>query len=190
MNILHIDSSINKDQSVSKKLGAELVNRIKSEKANAEVTYYDLDAAPVPHFSSKDLEGTTREEALSGTNVLDDFLNADTLVIGAPLYNFAIPSQLKAWLDRICVSGKTFRYTENGPEGLAGDKRAFIISSRGGVYGDDSPLEHQESYLKTVLNFVGITDIEIIRAEGVNISAEKAEEAKSYASEKIKSVTL
>jgi FMN-dependent NADH-azoreductase len=94
--------------------------------------------------------------------------------VGAPMYNFAIPSQLKAWIDRLAVAGKTFRYTESGPQGLANGKRVVVVSSRGGVYstGPAAALDFQENYLRSVLGFLGITDIEFVRAEGVNMSAE------------------
>jgi FMN-dependent NADH-azoreductase len=104
--------------------------------------------------------------------VLDEFLTADVIVIGAPMYNFSIPSSLKAWIDRVMVAGKTFRYTESGPEGLAGGKKVIVASSRGGFYGDDSGRAHldfQEDYLRQVFGFVGITDIEFVRAEGIGM---------------------
>ena len=105
---------------------------------------------------------------------LEELFAADIIVIGAPMYNFSIPSQLKAWIDRIAVAGKTFRYTESGAEGLATDKRVIVVSSRGGVYstGPAAALDFQETYLRTVLSFIGVTDVEFIRAEGVNLSAE------------------
>ena len=108
-----------------------------------------------------------------GTAYLDDLFAADIIVIGAPMYNFSIPSQLKAWIDRVVVAGKTFQYTANGPEGLLPKgKKVFIASSRGGVYTGDSPaavLEHHETYLKGVLSFIGLTDITVIRAEGLGL---------------------
>ena len=115
--------------------------------------------------------------AIYATWVWDDgyFLAADIVVVGAPMYNFTLPSQLKAWLDRLAVAGKTFRYTENGPEGLAGGKRVIIASSRGGFYGDDTPgamLDHQEKYLRTFFGLLGITDIDYVRAEGLALSPE------------------
>ena len=112
--------------------------------------------------------------------VLDEFLGADIVVIGAPMYNFGIPSQLKAWIDRIAVAGKTFRYTATGPEGLAGNKRVIIAVSRGGFYGAGMPaaaLEHVESYLRSVFGFLGITDVEVVVAEGLGIGPEQREKA-------------
>lgn len=112
--------------------------------------------------------------------VLEEFLAADIVVVGAPMYNFTISSQLKAWIDRIAVAGKTFRYTANGPEGLAGDKKVVVVSTRGGFYGSDTPLaaiDHQEPYLRAVFGFFGITNLEYIRAEGIAVSPEQREKA-------------
>ncbi|MBS0333343.1 MAG: NAD(P)H-dependent oxidoreductase, partial [Proteobacteria bacterium] len=108
--------------------------------------------------------------------ILEEFLAADIVVIGAPMYNFGIPSQLKAWIDHIVVGGKTFRYGESGVEGLAGGKRIILASSRGGFYGDGSPvaaLQHQESYLRGVFGFIGIPEIEVVGAEGVNLGPDQ-----------------
>jgi len=116
----------------------------------------------------------------AGEAALDEFLAADIVVLGAPMYNFSIPSQLKAWIDRVAVAGKTFRYTETGPVGLAGGKKVIVASSRGGFYGPGSPtaaLDHQESYLRAVFGFLGITDITFIRAEGVAIGTESRAKA-------------
>jgi FMN-dependent NADH-azoreductase len=104
---------------------------------------------------------------------LEEFLAADVVVVGAPMYNFTIPSQLKAWIDRIAVAGRTFKYGPSGPQGLAGGKKVVIISSRGGLYGPGTPaesLDFQERYLRAVFNFLGVTDIEVVRAEGVSMS--------------------
>jgi len=112
--------------------------------------------------------------------VLDAFLDADIVVIGAPMYNFGIPSQLKAWIDRIAVAGKTFRYGPNGPEGLTGNKRVIVAVSRGGLYGPGTPaaaFEHVESYLRAVFGFIGVTDLQIVVAEGLAIGPEQRAEA-------------
>ena len=112
--------------------------------------------------------------------VMDEFLAADVVVVGAPMYNFGIPSQLKAWIDRLAVAGKTFKYSEKGAEGLAGGKTVIIASSRGGFYGEGTPLaviDHQEPYLKAIFGFFGITDIRFVRAEGVAVSPEHRQKA-------------
>ena len=113
--------------------------------------------------------------AVLGNKVLEDFLAADVVVVGAPMYNFTISSQLKAWLDRVLVAGKTFRYTANGPEGLAGGKRVIVASSRGGFYGKDSAgaaMDFQEPYLRATFAFIGIGDVEFVRAEGLAVGDE------------------
>lgn len=162
MTTLHLDSSINGDSSASRALSRAVVERV----AHGPVVYRDLAAQPLDHLTF---------EAFADTSVLDEFLAADTVVIGAPMYNFTLPSQLKAWLDRILISGKTFRYTESGPEGLAGGKRVIIALARGGVYSEGSPaaaLEHLETYLRGVFNFIGI-EPEFVAADGLNISPEQ-----------------
>jgi FMN-dependent NADH-azoreductase len=120
-----------------------------------------------------------------GNAYLEELLAADIIVIGAPMYNFSIPSQLKAWIDRVVVAGKTFRYGANGAEGLLSkDKRTFIASSRGNVYSPGSPAavyEHHESYLTGVLSFIGLTDITVIRAEGLALGPEAKQAAMTKA---------
>ena len=126
----------------------------------------------------------------SGNALVEELLAADVVVIGAPMYNFGISSQLKAWIDRIAVAGKTFRYTENGVEGLAKGKQVIIASSRGGVYveGPFAAFDHQETYLRAVLGFIGVTDLTFVRAEGVAISPENKEQALKSAQSSIPSV--
>lgn len=168
MNILHIDSSILGEHSVTRQLTAATVAQLRSNPA-AQVVYRDVAAAALPHFP-----GAPDDGALLAS-VLDEVLAADIIVIGAPMYNFSVPSQLKSWLDALAVPGKTFAYDANGPHGLLGAKRVIIASARGGYYGSDTPmgsLDHQESYLRSFLGFLGIKDIEIVRAEGVKVSDE------------------
>jgi FMN-dependent NADH-azoreductase len=174
------------DKSVSRGLTADIVEHYKSHNPGIEITYYNLDAAPFSFLSSAAF--SDEKELAAGAKALDDFIAADKLVIGAPMYNFGIPAQLKAWIDRIAVAGKTFLYTEHGPEGLMHGKKIVIVSSRGGVYsGELSFMDHQESYLKQVFGFLGVdeSDIEIIRAEGVNLNPEAAKEAISNAKSSI-----
>jgi FMN-dependent NADH-azoreductase len=172
MKLLHLDASSLGQHSVSRALTAAVVAQITRENANASVTYRDLATHALPHWTP--VVDAESEAAKLGEAVLNEFLAADVIVIGAPMYNFSIPSQLKAWIDRIAVAGKTFRYTESGAEGLATDKRVIVVSSRGGVYstGPAAALDFQETYLRTILSFIGVTDVEFIRAEGVNLSAE------------------
>jgi len=166
VTILHIDSSITGDNSASRAISRSIVDRLGAH----NVVYRDLAADPLPHLTL---------DAFADTSVLDEFLAADTVVIGAPMYNFTLPSQLKAWLDRILVAGSTFRYSENGPEGLAGGKRVIIALARGGMYDAGSPaaaLEHLETYLRGVFGFIGI-EPEFVAADGLNISPEQRQQS-------------
>ncbi|MBV4458236.1 MULTISPECIES: FMN-dependent NADH-azoreductase [Pseudomonas] len=177
MKLLHIDSSILGDNSASRQLSKEVVQAWQAAEPSAVVTYRDLAADAISHFSSTTLvaAGTTAElrdaaqqhEAELSATTLAEFKAADAIVIAAPMYNFTIPTQLKAWIDRVAVAGQTFRYTEAGPEGLCGGKKVVIVSTAGGLHaGQASGIAHEE-YLKLVLGFLGITDIEIVRAEGL-----------------------
>lgn len=174
MKLLHIDSSILGENAASRPLTAAVVDRLRKENPGLDVTYRDLAAEPLPHLTLGHLaaaENPTREQAES-QQALDDFLAADVVVIGAPMYNFTVPSQLKAWIDRILVAGKTFKYTDKGAQGLAGGKRVIAVVSRGGLYGAGTPsaaAEHVESYLKTVFGFIGVSDVEFIVAEGLQL---------------------
>lgn len=172
MKILHIDSSALGTASASRELTAAVVRQLRADSPHVEVSYRDLDAQPLPHFTGATLAKSDPAEAALAKTVLDEFLAADVVVIGAPMYNFSLPSTLKAWIDRIAVAGVTFRYTANGPEGLAGGKRVVVASTRGGVYGDASPADFQEAYLRQVFAFLGIPSIEILRAEGLSLSPE------------------
>ena len=166
MTILHIDSSITGETSASRAISRSIVEQLRS--GGHAVVSRDLVSEPLPHLTL---------DAFADSTVLDEFLAADTVVIGAPMYNFTLPSQLKAWLDRILVAGKTFRYTETGPEGLAGGKRVVIALARGGFYGAGSPaasLEHLETYLRGVFNFIGI-EPEFVAADGLAIGPEQRE---------------
>jgi FMN-dependent NADH-azoreductase len=170
VTILHIDSSINGEQSASRQLTTSIVEQLKGAQWGEQVVYRDLVANPLPHLTF---------EAFADTAVLDEFLAADTIVIGAPMYNFTIPTQLKTWFDRIAIAGTTFRYTENGPEGLVGDKRVIIALARGGFYGEGQPtaaFEFVERYLKAAFNFLGI-EPEFVLAEGLAVSPEQREQA-------------
>lgn len=189
MKLLHIDASILGGNSVSRQLSAAAVERLRKTVPDLDVTYRDLSTKPLSHLSGEHLaaaHGATpetqavRDDIAASSAALDEFLAADIVVIGAPMYNFTIPSQLKAWIDRILVAGKTFRYSEKGVEGLAGGKRVIVTISRGGFYGTGAPSaagEHLETYLRWVFGFIGITNPEIIIAEGIQISPEQREKA-------------
>ena len=174
MTILHIDSSISGENSASRQLTKSLVDQLKTSQWREQVVYRDLAANPLPHLTF---------DAFADTAVLDEFLAADTVVIGAPMYNFTLPTQLKAWIDRLAIAGTTFRYTENGPEGLVKDKRVIIALARGGFYGEGSPaaaLEHLETYLRGMFNFIGV-EPEFVAADGLAISPEQRAQSISEA---------
>ncbi len=168
MTILHIDSSINGEASASRAISRSILDRLVARDRDSTVVVRDLVADPLPHLTLA---------SFNDQEVLEEFLGADTIVIGAPMYNFTLSTQLKAWLDRILIAGKTFRYTADGPEGLATGKRVIVALARGGVYDAGSPaaaLEHLETYLRGVFNFIGI-EAEFVAADGLNISAEQRE---------------
>ena len=180
MTLLHIDSSILGDNSVSRQVSAAIATAITNDAPNTVVVYRDLAADPLPHLSGAHLGGLAPQAELdAGAKALEEFLAADTVVIGAPMYNFTISSQLKAWLDRILAAGKTFRYGPNGVEGLAGGKRVIVALSKGGYYGDGQPaagMDFQEPYLKAIFGFIGIHDVDFIRAEGIAVGPEQREQ--------------
>lgn len=177
MKLLHLDSSILGDNSASRQLSAELVAAWVAAEPATQVTYRDLATDAISHLSSASLvaagtpaelrDAAQKHEAALGETSIEEFLAADAIVIGAPMYNFSVPSQLKAWIDRIAVAGKTFRYTESGPVGLAGGKKVIIVSTAGGIHAGQPTGVAHENYLELVLNFLGITDIEVVRAEGL-----------------------
>ncbi|WP_309681684.1 NAD(P)H-dependent oxidoreductase [Polaromonas sp.] len=178
--LLHIDSSILGGNSVSRQLTAQIVASWRASHPGVEVSYLDLAADTPSHLSAEslgfrlpagtDLSAVQQRENAVSEALVAQFLAADVIVVGAPLYNFAIPSQLKAWIDRVAQVGRTFKYTEKGPVGLAGGKTVIVASTRGGVYSTSDAgkdMEHQESYLQTVFGFFGITDVRFVRAEGL-----------------------
>jgi FMN-dependent NADH-azoreductase len=197
-NLLHVDSSILGGNSVSRSLSASVVARLKASDPSLTVTYRDLAAEPIPHLSgaylaaAQALEGqhdpSLERDLAIGGKALDEFLAADIVVVGVGFYNFGIASQLKAWIDRVAVSGKTFRYSEKGVEGLAGSKRVILAIARGGFYGAGSPtagFEHAETYLRGVFGFFGVTDLQVIIAEGVAVGPEQREASVKAAQEQI-----
>jgi FMN-dependent NADH-azoreductase len=181
MRLLHIDSSILGGASASRALTREIVSRWRAQRPGIEVTYRDLASSELPHLTHAAMTRADELEAARNATILEEFVAADVIVLGAPLYNFSIPSQLKAWIDRISVAGKTFRYTASGPEGLAGGKRVIVATSRGGVYAPGHPGEFVEPYLRFLFGFLGITDITFVRAEGLAISTEHRQAALSAA---------
>lgn len=182
MKLLHLDSSALGEHSVSRQLSAAVVARWTDLHPGTEIQYRDLDTHPLPHLTAASLARSDAAETADAEAVLEQFLAADVVVIGAPMYNFGIPSTLKAWLDRIAVAGRTFRYTENGPEGLAGGRKVIIASARGGIH-TGAPTDFQEPYLRQLFAFIGVDDVEFVRAEGVAFSPEHRSRALAAALE-------
>ncbi|WP_213958632.1 FMN-dependent NADH-azoreductase [Variovorax sp. dw_954] len=182
MKLLHVDSSVLGANSVSRLLSAEIVAEWRKANPQATVDYLDLAVDTPNHFTADAIgiktglqaeptEAQRFENAVS-ERLVSQFLAADVIVIGAPFYNFTIPTQLKAWIDRIAQIGRTFKYTDKGPVGLAGGKTVIVASSRGGMYSTSEggqAMEHQESYLKVIFGFFGITDVRFVRAEGLGM---------------------
>jgi FMN-dependent NADH-azoreductase len=197
MQLLHIDSSVLGPNSTSRELSTEIVAKQLALHPGITVVHRDLATDAALHLSSAHLaawQGGAVEDAYLGADLakggafLDELVASDVVVIGAPMYNFSIPSQLKAWIDRVVVAGKTFRYGANGAEGLLKNRKVFIASSRGNIYSPGSPaalLEHHESYLTGVLSFIGLTDVSIVRAEGLAFGPEAKEAAMLKARENI-----
>ncbi|MCZ2498357.1 FMN-dependent NADH-azoreductase [Xylophilus sp. Kf1] len=191
MKVLHLDSSPLGAASVSRQITAAVAATLAGD-AGA-VTYRDLAARPIDHLGGALLsamrpapgttptgdDGVGTELALNETLVAELF-DAEAIVIGAPMYNFSVPTQLKAWIDRVAQAGRTFRYTATGPEGLAGGRRVVVVSTRGGMYAGtayETALDHQEAYLRAVLGFLGMTDVTVIRAEGLAMGPQARETA-------------
>jgi FMN-dependent NADH-azoreductase len=179
-SVLHIDSSPLGDHSVSRKFTAKILTALKANHPGTQIVTRDLGTSPLPHlngitvgafFTPPNQRNEVLNEALKLSNeVIDELFAADVIVIGAPMWNFGIPSSLKAWIDHIVRAGRTFQYGASGPESLLpSGKKVIIVSSRGGIYssGPMQVMDHQETYLKTILGFIGLHDVSIIRAEGV-----------------------
>lgn len=196
MNILHLDASASPhEESHTRRLSALLVDRLKA----SAVVYHDLADMQLPHIgtnirdawvSEGERDSALDELAARSKKLIAELHAADIVVIGSPMYNFSVPSTLKAWIDHVAVARQTFRYTENGPEGLLEGKKAYLVLSSGGVYseGPAASSDHVDTYLRTVLAFMGITDVTTIRAEGVALGPEQEKVAMQQASAKIQTI--
>jgi len=181
MKLLHLDSSPLGQHSVTRELSAAVVAQWRRDHADGTVTYRDLAAAPLSHWTPLPSEGQdslpaeARAEMERNEATMQEFLDSDVIVIGAPMYNFGVPTQLKAWIDRIAVAGRTFRYGANGAEGLVKGKKVIVASARGGMYAGTSfqGADFQEAYLRQLFGFLGVTDIEFVRAEGIGYGPEQ-----------------
>ena len=191
MKLLHLDSSILGDNSASRALSAAIVSRWQRETPGLEVLHRDLAGEhALPHLDDASLAKADPTEAARSARALQDFLAADVIVLGAPMYNFGIPSQLKAWIDRVMVAGKTFRYTAAGPQGLTGNKQVIVAATYGGQHPLDSGRNFVEPYLRQVFGFIGIADVEFIDAAGLNISPEQRSLALETAEQRIEAMSL
>jgi len=195
--VLIIESSARQQDSVSRQLTQTFIKQWQAVHPGDQITVRDLAVTPVPHLDSNLLGGWMKpaeqrneieEASLQRSNELtNELLAADVLVMAAPMYNFAIPSTLKAWLDHVLRAGVTFKYTETGPQGLLNGKRAYVLTARGGIYAG-STADHQEPYLRQVMGFIGIHDVEFIHAEGMNLGGDFQEKGLNQANAKLAQV--
>lgn len=199
MKLLHIDSSITGSDSVTRRLSRDIVAQQRAARPDLQVEYLDLVAqGPRPlspnalgfriPASDDTLTEIQRLENDISEALVSQLIEADIVVIGAPMYNFTIPAQLKSWLDRVAQAGRTFKYTESGSVGLLGDKTVILALSRGGIYSTNPGMEHQESYLKSIFGFMGVSDIRVVRAEGMNMGPEHRERGLAQAQEDIEAL--
>jgi FMN-dependent NADH-azoreductase len=198
--LLHIDSSARYTGSLTRQLSAAYAEQWQAKNPGGKIIRRDLASQTLPHiteamigayFTPADQRSAEQQAIIAESDKLvDELVAADTVVIGVPMYNFAPPSAFKAWVDHISRVGRTFSYGANGPTGLLTGKRAIVILSSGGVYseGPAQPLDFNGTYIRSVLGFLGITDVELIVAEGVSMGEEKAKQTVSQAQEKISAV--
>jgi FMN-dependent NADH-azoreductase len=178
-NVLFVMSSPRGQQSYSQQVARGIVDDLKIAHPTSKIVVRNVAKYPLPHVGEAFVSGMARTpeqrtpaeaQALAlSDGLIEELAAADVLVLAVPMYNFGLPSALKAWVDHVVRAGRTFRFGANGPEGLLRNKRAIVVVSRGGVYSDGplKQLDFQESYLKSVLGFIGITDVEMVRVEGV-----------------------
>jgi FMN-dependent NADH-azoreductase len=195
--VLIIESSARQQDSVSRQLTQTFISQWQAAHPNDQITVRDLAVNPVPHLDINLLGGWMKpagqrsdieQISLERSNQLtDELLAADVLVMAAPMYNFAIPSTLKAWLDHVLRAGVTFKYTETGPQGLLSGKRAYVLTARGGIYAG-STADHQEPYLRQVMGFIGIHDVTFIHAEGMNLGGDFQEKGLNQANARLAEV--
>jgi FMN-dependent NADH-azoreductase len=195
MNVLYVASSSRGSASYSNRVATDVLTELRRREPGAKVTVRDLAREPLPHIDD-DFVAATRGPAASQTaeqrallarsdTLVDELLAADVIVIGAPMINFTIPSNLKSWVDYVARAGRTFRYSEKGPEGLVTGKQVILVVARGGVYAGNPALDFQVPYLKSVLGFLGMTDVEVIEVEGTAFGPDAAEKAVAAANAKL-----
>ena len=196
-NVLIIESSARQQGSFSRQLTRQFISQWQAVRPGDQVTVRDLALNPVPHLDANLLGGWMKPEAQRSADeqaslkrsdeLTDEVLGADVLVLAAPMYNFAIPSTLKAWLDHVLRAGVTFKYTETGPQGLLTGKKAYVLTARGGLYAG-STTDHQEPYLRQVMAFIGIHDVTFIHAEGMNLGGDFQDKGLKQAQAKLSAI--
>ena len=196
-NVLIIESSARQQGSFSRQLTQQFISQWQAAHPTDQVTVRDLALHPVPHLDANLLGGWMKPEAQRSADehaslkrsdeLTDELLAADVLVLAAPMYNFAIPSTLKAGLDHVLRAGVTFKYTETGPQGLLTGKKAYVLTARGGLYAG-STSDHQEPYLRQVMAFVGIHDVTFIHAEGMNLGGDFQEKGLNQAKARLSAI--
>lgn len=180
--VLVLNSSVSGEASVSRKLVADAVAAIRRADPHAEIVWRDLAADPIPHLLPETVAGV-RAEATTGAEhtaralsdeLIAELKAADTLVVGAPMYNFSVPTTLRSWFDHVLRAGVTFTYKDGGPQGLVGDKKVVVVESRGGLYseGPAKAADFQEGYLRHLFGFIGLDDVTFIRAEKIGFGPE------------------
>ena len=197
MNILQINASVFSGNGQSSRLADQLVASLRAQNPGAELIVRDLATEPVPHldaarftaFTTKDRTAEQDDVVRYSDRLIDELKRAEVIVLGLPMYNFGVPSQLKAYFDHIARSGVTFKYTEKGPLGLLGGKKAYVLAARGGVYAG-TPADTQTPYVRDFLAFLGIADVEFVYAEGLAISAQSRERALAAAQARVRQLAL
>ena len=195
MNILHLTSSARGNASYSNRVAAELIDEISARNPGAAVAVRDLARDPLPHIDDDFVAATKspagpqterqRAQLAQSDALVDELLGSDVIVIAAPMINFTIPSNLKTWIDYVARAGRTFSYSEKGPQGLVTGKQVILVVARGGVYAGNPALDFQVPYLKSVLGFLGMTDVEVVEVEGTGFGPEAAEKAVAAATAKV-----
>jgi len=197
MNILHITSSPRGEASYSSRVATQVIAEVTRRAGGASVTTRDLARAPLPHIDEDFVAATKsaagpqterqRAQLAQSDALVDELIAADLIVIAAPMINFTIPSNLKTWIDYVARAGRTFSYSEKGPQGLVTDKQVILVVARGGVYSDKPAFDFQVPYLKNVLGFLGMTNVDVIEVEGTAFGPEAAEKAVAAATVKLHS---
>lgn len=193
--LLQVNASLFGQNGQSSRLSEEFVAAWKASNPQGRVVTRDLSASPVPHLDGErfgaflarpeDRSPQQQEIVAFSDSLIDELRAADVVVLGVPLYNFGVPSQLKAWFDHIARAGVTFRYTENGPVGLLGDKKVYVMAARGGIYAG-TPKDTASAWLRDILGFIGLNDVEVIYAEGLALGEESQKASLARAQEQVR----